>query len=402
MAREDAPGGVYDPDWLRERAIDALEFYYPACVAEERGGFVAQIDEVTGDVTDPAPRHLVASSRFVVNFSRGVRIDGPDWCEPAAERGLSFLFDHHRDAERGGYDRLLEGTEPVDRSRSCYGHAFVLLAFAEAATAGVSGAEAHVEATFDLLDERFFEPERGLYRSRWNADWTESEDYRGQNANMHACEALIAAHEATGEGRYLDRALTVARALTVELAAETDGTLWEHYTETWEHDFEYNEDEPRHQFRPWGYQPGHHAEWAKLLATLARRREGDAWLTERARELFDFAVESGWDEAYGGFYYTLDRDGDPVVSDKYGWPVAEAIGAAATLADLTGEERYREWYERLWAYAEAELLAGGGNWYGRLDRENDRIPPDDGPAVEPGYHPIGASLAGIDAFGDRG
>ncbi|MFO7791068.1 MAG: OmpA family protein, partial [Bacteroidales bacterium] len=57
------------------------------------------------------------------------------------------------------------------------------------------------------------------------------EAYRGQNANMHTCEAMLAAYEATGERRYLDRAREVAHALTVRLAAETDGLLWEHYTQ---------------------------------------------------------------------------------------------------------------------------------------------------------------------------
>jgi len=87
---------------------------------------------------------------------------------------------------------------------------------------------------------------------------------------MHACEAFLAAYEATDEARYLDRARHIAEAITVDLAAETDGLLWEHYTADWEHDFAYNVDEPRHQFRPPGYQPGHHAEWAKLLALLDR------------------------------------------------------------------------------------------------------------------------------------
>ena len=43
------------------------------------------------------------------------------------------------------------------------------------------------------------------------ADWTQESSYRGQNANMHACEALIAAFEATNEQKYLDRALAICQ-----------------------------------------------------------------------------------------------------------------------------------------------------------------------------------------------
>lgn len=56
---------------------------------------------------DPDPRHLVATSRFISNFSIGVRIDGPEWCASAAAHGLRFLDAHHRDDERDGYAWLL-------------------------------------------------------------------------------------------------------------------------------------------------------------------------------------------------------------------------------------------------------------------------------------------------------
>jgi mannose/cellobiose epimerase-like protein (N-acyl-D-glucosamine 2-epimerase family) len=388
-----------DPAYLRDRIVEILDFYYPTCVDEVRGGFVAQLDEETGEVYDSDTRHLVASSRFVVNFAVGDRLDAAEWCAEATERGVAFLHDHHRDEQRGGYHWILDGTEPVDSTRVAYGHAFALLAYARAVEQGVPGASSYLEETYDLLVDRFWEPEHELCRSQWDEDWTAADDYRGQNANMHTCEAMIAAHEATGEQRYLEKALAIAHSLTVRLAEETDGLLWEHYTADWVHDFEYNVDDKRHQFRPWGYQPGHHIEWAKLLATLARHSDDD-WLTERAVELFDAAVEHGWDDERGGFVYTFDRAGDPVVEDKYGWPVAEGIGAAAALYERTGDDRFREWYERLWRYADEQLVAPGGNWYEKLSPAGEPRPVSEGTAVEPGYHPIGACFEGIRSFGD--
>jgi mannose/cellobiose epimerase-like protein (N-acyl-D-glucosamine 2-epimerase family) len=383
-----------DPDWLRAEFGRILDFYYPACVDDVHGGFVAQLDEETGAVYDPDAKHLVATSRFTVNFALGHTHGGPGWCRDLAERGVAFLAEHHRDTDAGGYDWLLDGTEPVDRRRVCYGHAFVLLAYARAAEAGVEGAPDRIAETYDLLVDRFWEPAHDLCTSRYGPEWRAAEDYRGQNANMHACEALLAAHEATDEAAYLDRARRIARALCVDLAAETDGLIWEHYTVDWDHDFAYNRDEPRHQFRPWGYQPGHHVEWAKLLAVLDRHAAVD-WALERAEALFDAAVGDGWDGTHGGFYYTLDREGEPIVADKYGWPVAEGIGAAAALYERTGDERYREWYDRLWAYAERALVAPGRNWYQKCSRVNEPYDTEPGPAVEPGYHPIGACVEGI-------
>ncbi|MBV0925578.1 AGE family epimerase/isomerase [Halomicroarcula limicola] len=387
-----------DADWLRERIRAVLDFYYPACIDEEHGGFVAQLDYETGEVYDADSKHLVATARFTRNFALASELFGDERWFEAAERGVEFLHGEFRDAERGGYHWLLEGTTPAESRRICYGHAFVVLAYARAAEAGVPNAETYLDEVWELLDDRFYEPDHGLYRSAYDADWTEAEPYRGQNANMHACEASLVAHEVTGEGRYLDRAATIAESLCVDLAAATDGRVWEHYDADWTQDFAYNRDEPAHQFRPWGYQPGHHAEWAKLLSVLDRHHDAE-WPRERATELFETALD-GWDDDRGGFYYSLDEDGDPVVDDKYSWEVAEAIGAAAALAERTGDERYREWYDRFWTYALDTMVAPAGNWYERVDADNEVYPTGDGPEVEPGYHPIGACYEGLRSLGE--
>jgi mannose/cellobiose epimerase-like protein (N-acyl-D-glucosamine 2-epimerase family) len=385
-----------DPWVVRQHLLGVLNFYHPNCIDRRHGGYVAQLDERDGHVYDGATKHLVATCRGVFNFSLGAVRGGPDWCRPAAEHGLRFLLDAHRDRERGGFDWLLEGRTPVDSTRYCYGHAFALLACAKATEAGIPGSGTALAETYDLL-VRFWEDDHGLFRAEATPDW-EFAAYRGQNANMHACEALLAAYEATGEDRYLDRAYAIAAALARDLAAETDGRIWEHFTPDWEPDLAYNRDRPRHQFRPWGFQPGHHAEWAKLLCLLAAHREED-WLVERARELFAYAVEEGWDDDRGGFYYALDEAGEPVVADKYGWAVAEAIGAAAALARETGDESYWRWYDECWTYAREHLVNPKyGNWYEKLSPDNERDDDREGPAVEPGYHPVNNAAVAIDAL----
>lgn len=371
---------------LRHGMRDVLNFYYPRCIDTDVGGYVAQLDERDGGVYDARTRHLVATARGVANFSLGTLVGGPDWCRFAAEHGLSFLSNAHWDAENEGYDWLLDGRQTTDATRHCYGHAFVLLAGARAHQAGIPGGLATLERAYGVLDERFFEPEHGLYADEASPDWGEVSSYRGQNANMHACEALIAAYEATDREGYLDRAYTVAERFTREVTQATDGLLWEHYTEGWKPDLEYNREEPRHQFRPWGYQPGHHVEWAKLLVLLHEHRPRE-WLLERARELFETAVELGWDEEYEGFYYTVEESGEPVVADKYGWVHAEAIGASALLS--VRDETSLEWYDRLWSYAcEHFINPKYGNWYERITREHERDDPNRGVEVEPGYHPL--------------
>jgi mannose/cellobiose epimerase-like protein (N-acyl-D-glucosamine 2-epimerase family) len=385
----------------RARLLATLRVQYPDALAD-RG--YRLLHPETGDPYTGDRRHLVATCRSVANFALGALADGPEWCLPAADHGLTFLEAAHR-SDGGGYDLVVAADgDPVDRTKSAYGHAFALLAYARAADAGVEGAREGLERTHALIEERFRD-DAGLLRSDCDADWAELEPYRGQNANMHACEAYLAAYEATGEAAYLDRARHIAAAITVEFAAETGGLLWEHYTPAWEHDFAYNEDEPRHQFRPPGYQPGHHAEWAKFLALLDRYdaeppeaadSDGDRGWYERGLELFDAAVDRGWAE--NGFVYTHAADGAPLVEDRYGWALAEAIGAAAALAeratargDADAADRLRRWHRRL--LVRTDLFRGpAGVWYEKrlpADADGDLVAPEP-PGVEPDYHPAGA------------
>jgi len=389
------PANRADP-W-RARLLATLRVQYPDTLAER--GF-RLLDPRTGDPYTADRRHLVATCRATANFALGALASGPDWCVSAAEHGLSFLQDGHRGEE--GYHLVVTADgDPVDRTRSAYGHAFVLLACARATEAGLEGARSALESTHRLIEDRFLD-DRGMLGSDRDAVWNELEPYRGQNANMHACEAYLAAYEATGEEAYLDRARHLARTITVDLAAATDGRLWEHYTADWEHNFTYNESEPRHQFRPPGYQPGHHLEWAKLLALLDRYGDApgpaEGWYA-RALSLFDRAVADGWTE--NGFIYTHGHDGSPIVSDQYGWALAEAIAASGALTERAAvrdkngmadtASRLRRLNRRFTVCT--DLYRGpAGVWHEkRLAPEagGDLVAPEP-PGVEPDYHPVGA------------
>ena len=205
---------------------------------------------------------------------------------------LAFVNEAHAQPQ-GGYAWVLDWHESkaavTDGTNHCYGLAFVLLACAHALKAGVAEAAEGLAATFALMEQRFWEPAHGLYADEATPDWLLG-PYRGQNANMHACEAMLAAHAATGEARYLDRALTLATSIAQRQAALAGGLVWEHYQTDWTPDWDYNRDDKTNIFRPWGYQPGHLTEWAKLLLILERHsgqlQHGDGWLLPAEGQLF--------------------------------------------------------------------------------------------------------------------
>lgn len=375
-------------DFLAQHIQTTMNFYHPRAI-DPKGGFFHYFRD-DGSVYDAHTRHLVSSTRFIFNYSEAARYFGNAEYLAAARHGLDYLRSAHLNPQNGGYTWLIKDGQAVDQTNHCYGLAFVLLAYASAVKAGITEAEAYVHETFALMEQHFWLPEHGLYADEASADWKIVSPYRGQNANMHSCEALIAAFEATGHKPYLDRAMLLAHNICVRQTQTTQGQIWEHYDPTWRPDWNYNQHDPQNLFRPWGYQPGHFTEWAKLLLILDRYQP-KPWLLVTAKQLFDQALEKAWDHEYGGVCYGFSPSGDVCDADKYFWVQAESIAAAALLAQATGEQRYWDWYDTLWAYVWTHFVDHEyGAWYRILKPENSPYDKLKSPAGKTDYHTMGA------------
>jgi len=385
------------PAFLRRHIADTMAFYHPHAIDPDGGFFHYYKDD--GTIYDRSHRHLVSSTRFVYNYAMAA-LEFADDAKLAAEyrdavqRGLRYLREAHRNPQSGGYAWTIRDGQPEDRTNHAYGVAFVLLAYASARKAGVAEAAAWMDETWELLERRFWDAEAGLYRDEADADWHFS-SYRGQNANMHMCEAMLAAYQASDEVRYLDRALMLADHMTRRQAALADGLVWEHYDAQWRIDWDYNRDNPKHLFRPWGFQPGHQTEWAKLLlileSLLLERNREEGWLLPTARYLFDTAVKHAWDEVHGGLCYGFAPDGSVCDDDKYFWVQAESLAAAALLHARTGDAGYAAWYDKLWAYSWEHFVDHEyGAWYRILTRDNRKYSDEKSPAGKVDYHTMGA------------
>ncbi|WP_306392193.1 AGE family epimerase/isomerase [Telluria beijingensis] len=385
------------PDFLSDHIAQTMRFYHPRCL-DDSGGFFHFFRD-NGEIYDRQTRHLVSSTRFVFNYATAHRLFPEAGYLEQVRHGLRFLREVHRDPATGGYAWQLSWDgrqrQVEDGDNHCYGLAFVLLAYSHALAAGIKEASAWIGETWELMEQRFWEPANGLYADQASADWSMLQPYRGQNANMHACEALLAAFEASGERRYLERAETVAHNITVRQAAHAGGRIWEHYDANWQPDWDYNRDDKSNLFRPWGFQPGHFTEWAKLLLNLERHAPQLAgpsdWLAPRAIALFDDAVAHAWDERHGGLVYGFGPDDEVCDGDKYFWVQAESLAAAAVLALRTGEERYWAWYDRLWLYSWQHMIDHDyGAWYRILAPDNRKLSDQKSPAGKTDYHTMGA------------
>lgn len=357
----------YSQDFLLAHCQSILDFYTDRVVDSTGGYHQNFLDD--GSLFDTHFKQLVSSTRIIVNYATAALVFQRDDYLHIARHGLNYLEQVHWQAQSETYAWTLNNHQPLDMTQQAYGYAFVLLAYAAARKAGLIHSDEPLLKVYQLLEQRFWQADFGLYADEISPAGVLS-DYRGQNSNMHLCEAMLAAFEATGNELFLQRANQLAYNIAVRQADLTQGLVWEHYNSSFQPDWDYNKSDPKNLYRPWGFQPGHQTEWAKLLLIL-NRHQPQAWLTERAASLFDRAYQQAWDAEQGGLIYGFNPEGQWCDDDKYFWVQAESFAAAALLYSSTGQQKYLQRYESLWSYSWAHMIDHHyGAWFRVLRRDN--------------------------------
>ncbi|TFV67317.1 UNVERIFIED_ORG: AGE family epimerase/isomerase [Bacillus sp. AZ43] len=284
-----------------------------------------------------------------------------------AAHGVAALTDGPlRDAEHGGWRATTD-----DETKAAYVHAFVVLAGSTAAAAGLG--DGLLRQGLEVWQERFWDDDAGLAVEEWDRAWTRLDGYRGANANMHGVEATLAAADALTDpalaARLRSQALRTTERVVHRWARENAWRLPEHFTPDWEPLPDHNRENPADPFRPYGVTVGHQFEWARLaLHVRAVTDPAPDWLLDDAVGLFDAAASRGWAaDGHDGFPYTLGWDDRPVVGARMHWVLCEAIAAAAALAEVTGERRYRALADTWRRHGEERFAdPATGSWHHEL------------------------------------
>lgn len=371
-------------EFLQSHIDDTLRFYEPVCFDANGGFFHYYLDD--GTVYNRSHRHLVSATRFVFNWSMAhrhtQRAPYRDW----AAHGLAHLQTFRLPS--GLYAWTVQDGHIEDATAMAYGQAFVLLAHAHAHRLGLSSAQ-QVAEVFDGMETAFYSATDRAYADEITPAGVLI-DYRGQNANMHTCEACLAAYEATGEQRYFDRAVTLIERFAFELASQSGGLIWEHYDRKWAIDWDYNRNNPGNIFKPWGFQTGHQTEWAKLLLVAHAHAPSQRWV-QRASELQQAAWQHGWDAANGGLIYGFAPDRTPCDTDKYFWVQAESFASAWRLYQATKDEQFLEQYRAIWRFSWEHLVDHQyGAWFRIVAANGAKLENTKSPAGKTDYHTMGA------------
>jgi mannose/cellobiose epimerase-like protein (N-acyl-D-glucosamine 2-epimerase family) len=404
--KREYPDNFFSVEFLTNHIESIVNFYSADRVVDDSGGGYFQSFLRDGTKVDTEFRHLVSSARMVINFfTAGKLLQRQDLID-VGKHGLEYIENTHYDKKTRRYVFTLRDHVPEDTTERAYAYAFVLAAHASAVSAGGVGThlndehdgdENNLSRIYDILEERFWlGPEGGNAYRETPHGCEEDDGYRGQNSNMHMCEALIAAFEATKDRKYLDRAKVLATTFTEKLIVEHKDQdhngksykfVWEHYDTDFNVDWDYNKNDPTNIYRPWGFQPGHQAEWSKNLLNIHRYENNDndnveknnddskdsTLLVQRAAQLFDQAWGLSWDDQFGGLVYGFDDDCQKWCDDeKYFWVQSESMATCALLWEATKDPKYIERYAALWNYVWKHWIDHKyGAWIGfKLTREN--------------------------------
>jgi sulfoquinovose isomerase len=357
--------------WLEAETDRTFEFGRGAKVEHGFGWLNNQ-----GVVRDDKNVELWITSRMVHVYSLAALMGRPG-AAAFVDHGIRALNEPLNDDENGGWFAEISVDGPVDTTKAGYAHCFVLLGAASATAAERPGARELLDRAIDVFEQHFWDEANQVSLESWNADWSETEDYRGGNVNMHAVEAFLVIADVTGDDKWLHRAVAIADRIIHHVARENNYRVVEHFDEELNPLYEYNTDNRAHRFRAYGGTPGHWTEWARLLLSLrasllARGLEAPTWLLDDAVGVFDAAVRDAWEpDGNPGFVYSVGWDGEPVVRERIRWVVVEAMGGAAALHSVTGDDVYEQWYQRFWDYAKNHLIdTVNGSWWQELSPEN--------------------------------
>ncbi len=375
--------------WLSDNLAGIIRFALPSIRPD--GGFHHQ--NVDGSPLSGRTPQLYLTARMA--YTAGLAVaHGVPGAGALLDHGLLSLTGLHADNEHGGWI-----SEPGTEGRkSTYDHVHVGLAASAAAAVDHPQAGTLMDQIATVIDDHLWDESSQTLRESFAPDWSDEEDYRGANANMHGLEAMLAMGRATGDAVWHRRGLAIADRLINGAARRHDWLLPEHYTADWKVLPDYNRDDPLHPFRPFGATFGHSLEWARFLLELdaSTLLDGDTgttpWLVEAAEALTRRALDGGWGlDGRPGLVYTVDWSGRPVADVRLHWPICEGIQTTAVLARRTGDAHWEMWYRRLWDHAAQFFIDQQGTWRNELSADMG-----EGSQVWPGrpdvYHCGGAML----------
>lgn len=328
----------------------------------ERGGFVECLSQ-EGVPDLLAARRVRVQARQVFSFANAILLGSSNSSHALelVDKGLNYLNSACKHPAGGWYHTISSDGKPLDETRDLYDHAFVMLAGASAYEATQRGQALQMaEQALEFITVNMRDSARGGY-----FESPAKEGSRRSNPHMHLLEAFLALFKATGRQVFLDEATEIVLLFERYFFDPRENILREHFNSDWTP----AEGLPGKQF-----EPGHHYEWASLLAMYERLtgRDMRSWRTR----LIKTADLSGRNQKNGFAYNLALPDTSVLDSNSRIWHQLEMFRARVlhpNTAAIGAADRLFDDFDRAYLKPAPE-----GGWIDELDANgkvvSDKIP----------------------------
>ncbi|UFH49103.1 AGE family epimerase/isomerase [Pseudomonas sp. KNUC1026] len=293
--------------------------------------------------------------------------------EGAAERAATLfrsLDQYFLDASHGGWFYSVDArSQPLDRSKDLYTHAFIV--FASAHYLGLvrtEQAQARLDAALAVIFERFASGD-GLYWAALAEDWSSLGQGPLQNPLMHLAEAFLAVLKVRSDAHCEAALVALCDAMHAQFIDPEHGVLME---------------KPAGSQGNW-FEPGHQFEWYYLLKTSPLLSTHP--LCAQLDKTFAYSERIGVDN--GHVLAMLAADGEVKDPTRRIWAQAEYLRALTVRESAAGQvlEQLRHF--------QAHYLPADG-WYECRDGKGE-VSRHDMPSTTP-YH-LATAYAALSDYG---
>ncbi len=394
-----------------------LNAWYPRCVDEKQGGFIASFDDDwTPLPAEKQSKGLVFQARMTW-LAAEVGRRRPGHRERFAEHarhGLAFLRDAMWDDTHGGFfwelDRNGQPVGEAGASKHIYGQAFAVYAAANVyrLTEDDDALEL-AQRAYRWLEEHAADAEYGGYvealdragepipptltdEGVWATDNIGTAfGYKSMNTHIHLLEAYTALYRVWPDEQLRGRLAALLRIVAGRVYTEP-GCLNLFFTADWT-------PVPDHDSF------GHDVETTYLLLEAAEALGHDAVAAVRGRamKLTAHAWRYGYDRQRGGLYDQGTAFRPATDTTKVWWAQAEALNAFHLMATLAEDPApYAEAFAQTWVFTAEHLIdAEHGGWWWSVTASGLRNgQPGKGNNWKSGYHTVRALLEITDRMAD--
>ena len=354
-------------DWVQQQLQICTEFWLKNGMDHKYGGVYTCLDRKGEIYSTDKSVWMQGRCGWIFAYLCHMYGSRPEWLE-ASKSCLDFLEEHCINHDAGGrmYITVTEDGRPLRQRRYYFSEAFYAIANGE--YYGVTGEREHLDRARRAYD-LYWDLAHGMPDPVGMGPKTIPETRTGRAFGIPMIilnvTSVLLRVDPERKALYEERAAQCVDEIfkyhvkpdlkcVLENVAE-DGTPRLYYTEGRT------------------VNPGHDIEGVWFLLEHAKRT-GDKELVEKAAQIFDWAIEAGWDNEYGGLLYFTDCLKKPPEAYEHDmklwWPHNEIMISSLMLYRDTGREEYLDWFDKTLEYCKAHFADPEyGEWYGYLRRD---------------------------------